>query len=130
MVIFLFNFNFFSNRNHLFRLTMYNFWVEYSMINETDMLDLKLWSVVSDLGVVLICKLDWNCTIHEGAAGHSGLHVWRVMWRSWVRAPSKAPVVSLSKKLSSLSTGWFQEWIQTWFHNQTKLSWGPYGRLT
>jgi len=29
----------------------------------------------------------------------SGLHVWLVMWRSWVRAPSKVPVVSLSKKL-------------------------------
>jgi len=29
-----------------------------------------------------------------------GLHVW-LMWRSWVQAPSKAPVVSLSKKLHS-----------------------------
>ena len=33
------------------------------------------------------------------AAWFSGLHIWLVMWRSWVRAPSKAPVVSLSKKL-------------------------------
>ena len=24
---------------------------------------------------------------------------WRVMWLSWIRAPSKDPVVSLSKKL-------------------------------
>ena len=32
------------------------------------------------------------------------------MWRSWVRVPPKAPVVSLSKKLAItllLSTGWF-----------------------
>ena len=34
-----------------------------------------------------------------GAACAVGLHVWLVMWRLWVRAPSKAPVVSLSKKL-------------------------------
>ena len=33
------------------------------------------------------------------AAWRSGLHVWLVMWLSWVRAPSKDPVVSLSKKL-------------------------------
>ena len=29
-----------------------------------------------------------------------------------------------------LSTGWFQKWIRAWFHNQTKINWGPYGRLT
>ena len=29
----------------------------------------------------------------------SGLHVWLVMWRSCVRAPSKTSIVSLSKKL-------------------------------
>ena len=28
-----------------------------------------------------------------------------------------------------LSTGWFQERIRAWFHNQTKINWGPYGRL-
>ena len=33
------------------------------------------------------------------AAWRSGFHVWLVMWRSCVRTPSKAPVVSLSKKL-------------------------------
>jgi len=26
------------------------------------------------------------------------LHAWLIIWRSWVWAPSKAPVVSLSKK--------------------------------
>ena len=35
----------------------------------------------------------------QGAAWRSGLHVWLVMWRSWVWPPSKAPIVSLSKKL-------------------------------
>ena len=34
-------------------------------------------------------------------AWRSGLHVRLVMWRSWVQAPSKAHVVSLSKKLYS-----------------------------
>jgi len=29
-----------------------------------------------------------------------------------------------------LSTGWFQERIRAWFHNRTKLNWGPYRRLT
>ena len=46
----------------------------------------------------------------------------------WVRAPSKDPIVSSSKKLPSLlSTGWFQnrfKWIyisnSCLFHNQTK----------
>ena len=33
------------------------------------------------------------------AAWRSVLHVWLVMWKSWVRVPSKAPVVSLSKKI-------------------------------
>ena len=28
-----------------------------------------------------------------------------------------------------LSTGWFQELIQVWFHNETKISWGPYNKL-
>ena len=31
---------------------------------------------------------------------------------------------------SLLSTGGFQERIRTWFHNQTKINWGRYGRLT
>ena len=26
--------------------------------------------------------------------------------------------------------GWFQEWIRAWFHNQTEINWGPYGRFT
>jgi len=34
-----------------------------------------------------------------GTAWRSGLHVWLIMWRSWIRALSKAPVVSLSNKL-------------------------------
>jgi len=29
-----------------------------------------------------------------------------------------------------ISTGWFQERIRAWFHNRTKINWGPYGRLT
>jgi len=29
-----------------------------------------------------------------------------------------------------LSTGWFQERIRAWFHNQTKINWGPCGRFT
>ena len=29
-----------------------------------------------------------------------------------------------------LSTGWFQERIRAWFHNRTKINWGPDGRLT
>ena len=34
----------------------------------------------------------------EAAAWRRGLHVWLVTRRSWVRVPSKTPVVSLSKK--------------------------------
>ena len=44
---------------------------------------------------------------------------------SWVRAPSKTSVVSLSKKLLSLlSTGWFQDLQKhenCLFHNRTKI---------
>ena len=29
-----------------------------------------------------------------------------------------------------LSTGWIQERIGAWFHNRTKINWGPYGKLT
>ena len=29
-----------------------------------------------------------------------------------------------------LSTGLFQERIRAWFHNRTKIYWGPYGRFT
>jgi len=35
---------------------------------------------------------------NEGAVWRIGLHVWLVMRISLLRAPSKAPVVSLSKK--------------------------------
>jgi len=31
--------------------------------------------------------------------------------------------------LRCLSTGWFQEQIRVWFCNETKIIWGPYGRL-
>ena len=51
-----------------------------------------------------ICGLSAVCTVtlynYIGAAWRSGLHVWLVTWRSWVWAPTKAPVVFLSKKLS------------------------------
>ena len=69
---------------------------------------------------------------YSGAAWGNGLHVWLVLWRSWVRALSKATVVSLSKKLYPycLSLGRFQERIRAWFHNRTIINWGPYGRLT
>ena len=46
-------------------------------------------------------KLDVHNNLFPFLNWHSGLHVWLVMWTSWVRAPSKAPVVSLSKKLYS-----------------------------
>jgi len=28
------------------------------------------------------------------------------------------------------STGWVLKRDRAWFHNRTKLDWGPYGRLT
>jgi len=40
-----------------------------------------------------------NNKYFKRVAWRSGLHVWLVMWRSCIRPPSKAPVVSLSKKL-------------------------------
>jgi len=40
---------------------------------------------------------------------HSGLHIWLVIWRSWVWAPSKAPRC-------------FNE-QETLPHNQTKINW-------
>ena len=36
---------------------------------------------------------------YNSAWGGVAQRVIRLMWRSWVRAPSKTPVVSLSKKL-------------------------------
>ena len=46
--------------------------------------------------------------------------------QSWLRTSSKAPIVSLGKKLfpRCLITSWFQEQIQAWFHIQTKENWG------
>jgi len=41
-------------------------------------------------------QLYWSL---KGCVSRGELHVRLVMWRSWVPAPSKAPVVSLSKKL-------------------------------
>ena len=43
------------------------------------------------------CVAYWMFTI--GTAWRSGLHIWLVMWRSWVWSPSRVPVVSSSKKL-------------------------------
>ena len=60
--------------------------------------------------------------------GRSRLHMWIVMWRSWVRNPIKGPRCFLEPLL--LSTGWFQEQIRAWYHNRTKINWGPYGKLT
>jgi len=28
-----------------------------------------------------------------------------------------------------LSTGWFEEQIRVWFHNRTKIKWGPYVKI-
>ena len=47
--------------------------------------------------MLLDCSLVFSFFI--GGTWHSGLHVWLVMCRSWVRAPSKAPIVSFSKNL-------------------------------
>jgi len=57
-----------------------------------------------------------------------GMRVWLVMCQPWVRAPSKGPRYFLEQETSPLlfSTGWFQERIRAWFHNRTKLYWGPY----
>ena len=51
----------------------------------------------------------------ESSKGHSTVGKASKCLLGWVFVPpSKAPIVSLSKKLlpSMLSTGWFQEWIQ------------------
>ena len=47
-------------------------------------------------------------------------------------SPIKGPCCFLEQETLPLllSTGWFQERIRAWFHNQTKINWGPYGRLT
>ena len=47
-------------------------------------------------------------------------------------SPIKSPHCFLEQETLPLllSTGWFQERIRAWFHNQTKINWGPYGRLT
>ena len=67
----------------------------------------------------------------QGAAWRIGLHVWLVMLRSCVRAPSKAPVVSLSKKRYPYAKYWLVPGtVRTSFHNRTKINWGSYGRLT
>jgi len=38
-----------------------------------------------------------------GVVWRSGLHVWLVIWRLWVWAPSKSPIVLLSRKLYLIS---------------------------
>ena len=47
-------------------------------------------------------------------------------------SPIKGPRCFLEQEKLPLllSTGWFQEPIGVWFNNQTKINWGPYGRLT
>jgi len=46
-------------------------------------------------------------------------------------SPINGPLCFLEQETLPLllSTGWFQEQIWAWFHNQTKIYWGPYGRL-
>ena len=46
--------------------------------------------------------------------------------------PIKGPHCVLEQETLSLllSTGWLQERIRAWYHNQTKINWGPYGRST
>ena len=48
---------------------------------------------------IVVNQVMFDNTLFQGAAWRSGWHVCLVMWRSWVRVPLKAPVVSLSKKL-------------------------------
>jgi len=47
-------------------------------------------------------------------------------------SPIKGPRCFLEPDTLSvlLSTGWFQERIRAWFHNQTKINLGPYGKWT
>ena len=58
-------------------------------------------------------------------------YVCLVMWISWIWAPSKATRCFLDQETLPLflSTGWFQERIRAWYHNETKINWGPYDRL-
>ena len=52
-----------------------------------------------------------------------GLHLWLVMWRSWVRTPIKGPRCFLEQETLPFlhSTGWFQERIRAWYHNRTQM---------
>ena len=60
---------------------------------------------------------------------HSGLHVWlEVVGSSRIKGPRCFLEQETLPLL--LSTGWFQKLIRAWFHNRTKINWGPYGRLT
>ena len=65
----------------------------YSCINIKVLLDL------STRHEYKYCELFALLVMRPWAVWRSGLYVWLVMWRSWVRVPSKAHVVSLSKKL-------------------------------
>ena len=65
-------------------------------------------------------QVSYNSQELQGAAWRSGLHVWLVMWRSWVSSPIKGPRCFGEQETSPLllSNGWFQERIRAWFRNQ------------
>ena len=74
-------------------------------------------------------KYVFNNLIYQEAVWRSGLHVWLVMWKSWVRAPSKAPNCFFEQETLPVLLSWFQERIRAWYHNRTKINLGPYGWL-
>ena len=57
---------------------------------------------------IVVNQVMFDNTLFQGAAWRSGLHVWLVMWRSWVRVPLNAPVCVLEQETLPLliSTGW------------------------
>ena len=65
--------------------------------------------------------------ISWGAAWHIGLRVWLIPWRSSVWAHQRPRCFLEQETLPLLlSSGWLQERIWAWFHNGTKINWGPY----
>ena len=83
---------------------LYSEIIKNSVLQGRVMITFKLCKVPRNTLEVIIFKcipndIDVFLLMIWWAAWRSGLHDWLVMWRSWVRAPLKASVVSLTKKL-------------------------------
>ena len=77
--------------------------LKQSHIKQLKQREYNNYRYIIDYSLVHTQKLDIHNNLFPFLIWHSGLHVWLVMWTSWVRAPSKAPLFPWARNFTLIA---------------------------